>query len=52
MSRLATYAVALPADMAAYRDRVLALDGMRAWSAAAAAETEFLREDEPYRRAR
>lgn len=52
ISRLSTYAVALPPDIAAYCDRVLALDGMRAWSAAAAAETEFLREDEPYRRAR
>ena len=52
MSRLSTYAVALPADIAAYRDRVLDLDGMRAWSAAAAEETEFLLEDEPYRRAR
>ena len=52
ISRLSTYDVALPADIAAYRDRVLALDGMRSWSAAAAAETEFLVEDEPYRRSR
>ena len=52
VSRLSTYAVALPADIAAYRDRVLALPGMCAWSVAAAAETEFLAEDEPYRRAR
>ena len=51
-SRLRTYAVALPDDIAAYRDRVLALDGMRAWSAAAAAEEEFLLDDEPYRRHR
>ena len=50
VSRLATYDVALPADIAAYRDRVLALRGMRAWAEAAAAETEFLVEDEPYRR--
>ena len=52
VSRLATYAVALPDDIAAYRDRVLALVGMRAWSSAAAAEPEFLVDDEPYRRAR
>ena len=50
LSRLRTYAVELPADIAAYRDRVLALDGMREWTAAAAAETEFLADDEPYRR--
>ncbi len=50
VSRLSTYAVALPDDIAAYRDRVLALDGMRRWAAAAAAETEFLVDDEPYRR--
>lgn len=49
-SRFSTYAVALPDDIAAYRDRLLALPGMRAWSAAAAAETEFVADDEPYRR--
>jgi glutathione S-transferase len=52
ISRLSTYAVSLPDDIAGYRDRVLALTGMRAWSVAAAAETEFIVEDEPYRRAR
>jgi len=52
MSRFQTYAIALPDDIAAYRDRVLALAGMRAWTAAANDETEFLREDEPYRRPR
>lgn len=51
MSRLATYAVDVPPPIAAYRDRVLALDGMRVWTAAAAAETTFLADDEPYRRA-
>jgi glutathione S-transferase len=51
ISRLDTYAVALPDDVAAYRDRVLALAGMRAWYAEAATETEFLADDEPYRRA-
>ncbi len=50
MSRLATYAVAVPDDIAAYRDRVLALPGMRAWTVAAWAETDFLVADEPYRR--
>ncbi|MEO8938054.1 MAG: glutathione S-transferase family protein [Burkholderiaceae bacterium] len=50
VSRLSTYAVALPDDIAAYRDRILALDGMRAWTAAAIAEDEFLVQDEPYRR--
>ena len=50
VSRMTTYGVALPDDIAAYRDRVLALDGMRAWSAAARAETAFLSDDEPYRR--
>ena len=50
MSRLKTYGVALPHDIAAYRDAVLALKGMRAWTAAARAEREFLADDEPYRR--
>jgi glutathione S-transferase len=50
VSRLSTYAVAVPDDIAAYRERILALDAMRAWTAAAVAEDEFLAEDEPYRR--
>ena len=50
VSRFATYEAELPADIAGYRDRVLALPGMRAWSAAANAETDFLADDEPYRR--
>ena len=50
VSRLTTYGVALPETADAYRRRVLALDGMRAWFAAARAETHFLAEDEPYRR--
>ena len=50
MSRLNTHGVALPADIAAYRDAVLALPGMVAWSQAAAAENEWLDDDEPYRR--
>ena len=50
VSRCSTYAIALPDDIASYRDRILALPGMQAWSHAAQAETEFLVEDEPYRR--
>ena len=49
VSRLATYAAALPADAATYRDRVLALAAMREWTDAARAESEFVAEDEPYR---
>ncbi len=52
VSRFATYAIELPPDIAAFRDRVLALDGMRAWAVSAAGETAFIAADEPYRRAR
>ncbi len=50
VSRLTTYAVPLPDVAEGYRLRVLALDGMQAWCAAARAETQFLEADEPYRR--
>ena len=50
VSRLKTYGVALPDDIAAYRDAVLALNGMRAWASAARSESTFLADDEPYRR--
>ncbi len=50
LSRFRTYAVALPDDIARYRDDVLALAGMRAWTAAAMAEDAFVADDEPYRR--
>ena len=50
VSRLKTYGVALPNDIAAYRDAVLALKGMRSWTSAARSESEFLADDEPYRR--
>ena len=50
VSRLKTYGVALPTEIASYRDAVLALASMRAWTQAAQAETEFLVDDEPYRR--
>ncbi len=51
VSRLTTYAVALPEAADAYRLRVLALRGMQAWAQGARAETHFLAPDEPYRRA-
>ena len=50
VSRMATYDVALPPDIASYRDAVLGLASMRAWTQAARAEKEFLVDDEPYRR--
>ena len=50
VSRLTTYGVALPPEIATYRDAVLALEAMRAWTQAAQAENEFLVDDEPYRR--
>jgi glutathione S-transferase len=49
VSRFATYAIELPREATAYCDRVLALDGMRAWTAAALAEGCFIADDEPYR---
>ncbi len=50
VSRLKTYAVALPDDIATYRDAVLGLKSMREWASAAQSESEFLEDDEPYRR--
>jgi glutathione S-transferase len=50
VSRLKTYGVALPDDIAAYRDAVLGLPAMQSWTADARRETEFLEDDEPYRR--
>ena len=49
VSRLKTYALPLPADVQRYTERVLALDGVRAWVAAALAEQDFLDFEEPYR---
>ncbi len=49
-SRFATYAIDLPGDIAAYRDRLLGLRGMRLWTEQALAENEFVPPDEPYRR--
>lgn len=42
VTRLATYGVALPPLLAAYSERIFALPAMRAWVAAAHAETEVL----------
>jgi glutathione S-transferase len=47
--RLRTYALPVPAAIAAYVDRVAALPGVRAWIDAALAERDFLDFDEPYR---
>ncbi|MFM8589051.1 MAG: glutathione S-transferase family protein [Limnohabitans sp.] len=47
--RLKTYALPVPADVAAYMDRVCALTGVRAWIDAARAERDFIDIEEPYR---
>ena len=47
--RLRTYAVPVPAPIAAYLDRVAALPGVAAWIADALREREFLDFEEPYR---
>ncbi len=47
--RLRTYAVPLPAPVAAYVERVVALPGVAAWIADALAEHDFLPFEEPYR---
>jgi len=48
-TRLVTYALPLPEDIAAYVQRVCALPGVRAWIEAACAEHDFLDFEEPYR---
>lgn len=47
--RLKTYALPVPADVAAYVERVAALPAMAAWIAQARAEADFLTFEEPYR---
>jgi glutathione S-transferase len=47
--RLKTYALPLPADLAAYVERVAMLPGVRAWIQDALAEHDFLDFEEPYR---
>jgi glutathione S-transferase len=47
--RLRTYALPVPADIAAYLQRVQALPGVAAWIEGALAEQDFLPFEEPYR---
>lgn len=47
--RLATYAVPVPTEVAAYMQRVQQLPGVAAWVQEALAEHDFVAEDEPYR---
>ena len=51
-TRLRTYALPMPPQVAAYVDRVLALTGVRAWVEGALAENDFLDFEEPYRLSR
>ena len=48
VSRFATYAVELDADTRAYQQALLSTPGMKAWTAAALQESEFVPMDEPY----
>jgi glutathione S-transferase len=48
-TRLITYALPLPDDIAAYVHRVCALPGVQAWMDQARAEQDFLNFEEPYR---
>ena len=50
--RLKTYALPVPADVAAYMDRVCALPGVKAWIDDALAEQDFIDFEEPFRVAR
>lgn len=52
VSRLRTYALPVPAEVAAYMDRVWTSPGVAAWVADALAERDFVPFDEPYRQAR
>ena len=47
--RIKTYGLPLPADLAAYVDRVAASTGVRSWIDGALAEHDFLDFEEPYR---
>lgn len=47
--RIKTYGLPLPADLAAYVERVCALPGVKAWIDDALAEHDFLDFEEPYR---
>lgn len=50
--RIATYALPVPTEIAAYIERVKALPGVAAWIEGALAEQDFLDFEEPYRLAR
>jgi glutathione S-transferase len=50
--RIKTYALPVPADVAAYMDRVCALPGVKAWIDGALAEQDFIDFEEPFRLAR
>ena len=47
--RLKTYALPVPADVAAYMDRVCALPGVKDWIDGALAEKDFIDFEEPFR---
>ncbi|MGI4778001.1 MAG: glutathione S-transferase family protein [Janthinobacterium lividum] len=51
-SRIRTYALPVPDDVAAYVDCLHELPGIRAWTEAARAEHDFVPMDEPYRDSR
>ncbi len=51
-SRLRTYALPVPADAAAYADRLWCSAGVAEWVAGALAEHDFVAIDEPYRQQR
>ena len=50
--RIKTYALPVPADIAAYVQRVCALPGVKAWIDDALAEHDFRQFEEPYRLSR
>ncbi len=52
VARLRCYALPVPADAAAYMDRLWASPGVADWVASALAEQEFLDFEEPYRKHR
>ncbi|MDH4393445.1 MAG: glutathione S-transferase family protein [Aquabacterium sp.] len=52
VARLRTYALPVPADVAAYMQRVWASPGVAAWVADALEEKDFLDFEEPYRKGR
>ena len=49
-SRIRTYALPVPAPVAGYVERVLALPGVQAWVRDALDEHDFVAVDEPYRK--